>query len=158
MFRSSKIVVLVLCLLAAACQQAAPKTAAPAPKQLDKSILALTDPCAVRLDDITGALLMYYSQHHQLPTKLEDLRAAGVADATLAFTCPISGLPYVYAPENLERLGPDRRPIVYDPAPSHDGHRWVVVAAPVRPGLPVNMWVVSLDEAAFRQLLGAPAH
>src|SRR5437773_10560864 len=60
-----------------------------------------TDPCAMRLHDISGALLLYFSAHHDLPAKLDELKSP----ALNAFVCPVSHQPYVYDARGMR--GPD---------------------------------------------------
>ena len=36
--------------------------------------LSNTDPCAMRMHDISGALLFYYAMHHELPKSIDELR------------------------------------------------------------------------------------
>ena len=61
-----------------------------------------TDPCALRLHDLSGLLLMYYAVNKHLPDRIDEL--ATFADDTLPFKaeCPESGRPYVYAPQGLQ--------------------------------------------------------
>ena len=43
------------------------------PNKQDINTISNTDPCAMRLHDICGALLLYYQQNHTLPKRLDDL-------------------------------------------------------------------------------------
>ena len=136
-----------------------PPPPAPAALRTEDSLAILTDPCAVRLGEIADALLLYYSQNRQLPEKIEALISVP-GGASLQLVCPESGKPYLYAPSNLAGPGLDRRLLVYDATAVHQGakagtapRRWGIVAAPARPGQPVNIWVVALDEPTFRYLI-----
>ena len=137
----------------AGCQSVAPSRAAHG----DTLAPSPTDPCAMRLHDITGAMLLYYTLHHALPDNLEQLRPLADLDAPLDFICPVSHKPYLYQPINLAAPGADRRLLVYDPTPVHQGRRWAILAAPVRPGRQVTMWVDLLDEPTLQSLRPTPA-
>ena len=111
-----------------------------------------TDPCAERLHALCGPLLFYYALHRRLPERLDELRAlADPIDAPVEFTCPVSGLPYVYAPQGVRRPGGQPGVLVlYDAAPSHSGMRWAVaVDEPTRPGQPLVTKVVPEPEVVF---------
>lgn len=108
------------------------------------------DPCATRLHDIAGAMLLYYAIHRRLPDSLEGLRETADIDQELNFACPVTGQPYDYNPTGLEYQGRDERLIVYDSLPAHGGTRWGVLAAPPRGNHPAATWVVQLPEGVFR--------
>jgi len=107
-----------LTMIAAGCQ-----TAAPAARKTGVE----TDPCADRLHEISGALLLYCSIRGKLPDKLADLKGADIAPLP-PLVCPLSGTPYVYNREGLQVQGRPGRLVVYDAAPSHDGKRWGILA------------------------------
>src|SRR5262245_21737862 len=89
------------------------RTKSPTDSRLRQSgALSNTDPCAMRLHDISGAILFYYASHHQLPPTLAELRAMPGFDQ-LEFICPESNLAYVYAPGGL-------------PAPNQPGAKIIV--------------------------------
>jgi hypothetical protein len=86
------------------------------------------DSCAINLDELTGALLFYYSTHQQLPPAIDRIPNLSPSGAKISLTCPTSGKRYVYHPEGLKPpLFTDQegnsRPgsvlILYDPEPSH---------------------------------------
>ena len=110
------------------------------------------DPCAERLHDLSGRLLLYYAANRRLPKRLADLP---VPHAPLV--CPVSGEPYVYDPEGL--VLPDRpgRLVLYDPAPSHLGGRWGITLIRTSPGAPLTTRVVWLREALLRSALSTPS-
>jgi hypothetical protein len=109
-----------------------------------------TDPCAVRLHDIGGAMLLYYAINKSLPARLEDISPLADADAPLNFTCPVSGLPYEYMPGGLILEGRRRRIVVCDPTPAHDGKRWCLfMANETRPGAAQSVEVLPLPEETF---------
>jgi hypothetical protein len=59
------------------------------------------DPCAANLDEITGALLVYYSTHKYLPPTLDQIPKVSPTGEKISLTCPVSGKRYVYHPEGL---------------------------------------------------------
>jgi hypothetical protein len=110
----------------------APAPAKPANPDLD-------DPCAERLHDIEGQLVFYYHLHGQLPARLDELK--NLTSENVPLTCPVTGQPYLYAPDGLEILNSNRRVIVYDAQPCRAGVRHVIVADPIRPGKPLIIQV-----------------
>ena len=125
--------------LAAGCQ-----TPAPQPQPL--SILA--DPCAERVHDICGRLLLYYSVHKRLPPTLEEL-SHGESLSSLPLVCPVSNKPYAYRPAGLSVPGRQGRLVLYDPEPSHAGMRWgILVGTPASGGL-ITANVILLSEKEF---------
>ena len=110
--------------------------------------LIAEDPCAARLHDIAGTMLLYYALHKRLPAELDQLH--GLADVELAFTCPTSGRPYVYVPSGLSYPGKEERLVLHDAAPAHDGARWGILAAPPRGKRPAATWAVRLTDNVFR--------
>ena len=97
------------------------------------SSAANTDPCAMRMHDICGPLLLYYATNRALPARLEQLSEMPGFDHLKDFTCPASGKPYVYNPAGIP--APDRamRLIIYDAVPAHGNVRWAV-SIPAKPG------------------------
>ena len=128
----------------------APKTAQADPTTTPaRSSSANTDPCAMRLHDVCGPLLLYYASNRALPAKLEQLSAVPGFDHVKDFTCPASGKPYVYNPPGIP--APDRamRLIIYDAVPAHGGTRWAI-AIPINPGEgPLVAKVVAVPESRF---------
>jgi hypothetical protein len=85
-----------------------------------------TDPCAMRLHDICGALLLYYFNHFELPESLADLAPLSEDEPLPPMICPVTQVPYIY---NLDGIYlPERNSwvILYDPAPAHSRMRWAV--------------------------------
>lgn len=114
----------------------------------DQAIAA--DPCAARLHDIEGAMLLYYAIYKKLPEKLTDLAPLADFDAPLVFTCPASGLPYGYDPQGLRSPGKSKQILVYDPTPVHDGRRWCIFTSPAGPGASRSMEVLAVTDPFFR--------
>jgi hypothetical protein len=110
-----------------------------------------TDPCATRLHELCGPLLLYYSIHHALPEALDELSSVGGGfDVANELTCPVSKKPYVYnrsglpAPNNMGRL------VIYDAAPVHNGFRWAIAIIEPQAREPLITRVVVVSEAAFK--------
>ncbi len=108
-----------------------------------------TDPCAMRLHDICGGLLLYFAKHGDLPQQLTDMHDIPGLAGESPFICPVSGQPYTYNPAGL--LAPERqeRIIVYDARPSHSNMRWAVRIQEPAPGQPLVARVVALPESFF---------
>jgi len=104
--------------LAAGCGPAAP--AGPAPG-------ARIDPCAERLHDVCGGLLLYYAARGRLPGDLAELRAFDPG-ALPPLVCPASGEPYVYRAA-VSPLRGRAEVLVFDAVPCHEGRRWAVVVS-----------------------------
>ena len=121
-----------------------------APQALSPDQIVANDPCATRLHDIAGALLVYYALNKELPKKLDDLRAMADLDQELNFKCPVSGLTYTYVPGGLGIVGRNKRIIVHDSFPSHDGRRWCIFMSPAKPGAAQSVEVLEVQEGIFR--------
>jgi hypothetical protein len=106
-----------------------------------------SDPCADRLHDLSGHLLMYHGLNRRLPAKLEDLE--GGMGKLPPLVCPVSKKPYVYTPEGMEIAGRDEIMIVHDPEPSHSGMRWAILVAPPESGKALTTRVIMLTERAI---------
>jgi hypothetical protein len=155
---------LILAMVGAGCQTPAkpapPRaTTGPAveqvvtPKNLTPEQQAAVDPCALRLQDICGAILTHYIVHRELPAKLEELKALADVGTDLKFTCPVSKLPYVYVPAGLQSMGRTKRIVLHDAEPSHDGNRWCVLMAPIRGGKAPYLEVILMPSNLFRTYL-----
>ena len=83
------------------------------------------DPCATRLHDLSGRLLLYYAANRRMPESLDDLPPLDPANPTPA-VCPASGEPYIYNPRGIAIAGRPGLLVLYDPLPSHAGMRWGV--------------------------------
>lgn len=126
----------------------------PPPGSTDEAMA--TDPCAMRLQDIGGALLQYFALNKRLPARLEDVKTIVGVDQSLQFACPASGKPYGFAPAGLILEGRKKRIIIYDPTPAHDGRRWCVFMTDQRrPGAAQSLEVLAVPEAVFHLYLPA---
>lgn len=111
----------------------------------------VTDPCAIRLHDIGGAILQYFALNKRLPDRLEDATTFADTDQPLQFTCPTSGKTYGYAPRGLVLEGRKKRIIVFDQMAAHEGQRWCVfMADDPRPGAAQSIEVLAVPEGVFR--------
>jgi hypothetical protein len=113
-----------------------------------------SDPCAIRLHDIAGDLLLYYAVNKRLPERLEDLRSLGADETEPDFTCPLTHQPYVYVPNGLIGPGESKRIIVYDAIPAHNGKRFCILM-PIhdKPGAAQSVEVLAVPEARFSTYL-----
>jgi len=114
---------------------------------------AAVDPCAEKLHDISGRLLLYFAEKQQLPAALDDLPGGSGVSAAV---CPVSGGAYVYDREGLRLPGRSGRLIVYDAAPVHGGMRWGVVIGPEGgKGRPLVARVILIPESVVQKALAA---
>ena len=117
----------------------------------ESSQLSNLDPCASRLHDICGPLLLYYATNHHLPDSLHELRQVAGFDE-VEYRCPVSGLPYVYTSRGMPAPNqPGGRIIIYDAAASHQGLRWAVsIVEPVEnPGGALITKVLAVPDSYF---------
>jgi hypothetical protein len=133
-------------MLAAGCNGSTKRAAASAPPRA--APISNTDPCANRLHDLCGPLLLYYAVHHRLPPTLKDLADEyDVGD----LTCPVSHLPYVYDLAGKRGSDPRMRVIIYDATPVHSGFRWGVGLEEAEEGVAPVAKVVALPASAFKK-------
>jgi len=102
--------------------------AMPAIPGANDASLDWADPCINNLDEITGALLVYYGAHKALPPTLDQIPKLSPSGQPVSLTCPVSGKRYVYFPEGLTppplvdtngALHMGNLLILYDAEPSH---------------------------------------
>ena len=94
----------------------------PEPRPID----IRSDPCAERLHDLCGQVLLYLAGHRTLPPTMNDL-AASQSLPLPPLVCPMSGKAYVYDPKGRALRGRTGRLVLYDPEPSHQGFRWGIL-------------------------------
>ena len=123
-----------------------PPKATTRPASAGRSTLNLnTDPCATRLHDVCGPLLMYFAQHHELPKDLEDLSKVPGFEDVNDFTCPVSHQPYIYTPTGIPGKVIGTRIIIYDATPAHAGFRWgISVIEPENRTAPLVAKIIAL--------------
>src|SRR4051794_36879320 len=133
--------------------------AKPAPPSMSIDRALNSDPCSVRMHEISGAMLTYMAMNGRMPEKLEELRAVtAVGDGPLEFSCPVTREAYVYVPGGL-RAEEGRVVVLHDRSPDAAGLRWVIQmqARRGRQATPAT-WVTRVTESAFRGYLPvAPA-
>jgi hypothetical protein len=119
---------------------------------VDADAAIQSDPCAARMHDIAGALLMYYALNQHLPERLEELSALDDIDSPkLEFTCPLSHMPYVYVPSGLRADGKSKVIILHDAAATHaGGSRWCILMPDTVVSPSRSMEVLQLPEGIFR--------
>ncbi|MCX5653260.1 MAG: hypothetical protein NTY65_01205 [Planctomycetota bacterium] len=125
-----------LATIAVGCQAAAPTT---------RKTGVETDPCADRLHEISGHLLLYYSTNGVLPDDLAGLNAA-TATPLPPLVCPTSGKPYVFSHEGLSVQGRRGRLVLYDTTPCHSGKRWAILAEVLAENQPLSARVILVPE------------
>jgi len=86
------------------------------------------DPCAERLHEISGHLLLYVSTHKELPATAERFRAWCGPDLP-PLVCPASGRPYAYNPAGIPLPHLAGRMVLYDAGPTHHGMRWGILVS-----------------------------
>ena len=132
--------------------RSAPETERPA---IDLEKAVGSDPCAIRLTEISGALLQYYALQGRLPAKLADLKVFADADRPLHTDNP-SGVPFAYAPAGLRSETDARSVIVYDDAPKGKA-RWAILMQKPRGRQPASMWVLPLSQEQFAAYAPVPS-
>ena len=148
-------------LLAAAGCSATPQAGKPspsAPPPTDDRSLTSTDPCALRLHDISGALLLYFNTHGDLPPTLAVLSKSPGAEDIGDMTCPTSGQPYVYVPKGIPVDPPPSRVVLFDPTPAHAGgtkRLAIVIQPPPQPGGVLQARVIAIPETKAKILRDA---
>jgi hypothetical protein len=145
---------LALALAAGACtapdrQAQVPAHPAPAPAPAPNAPqLRSTDPCATRLHDLSGAFLLYYSEHGRLPARLDELPPLPGGGQAAQLACPESGHKYMYQPENPRRDAQGGRIILYDARPIHSGMRWAISIIDPEDGSPLVTRVIAIPPAS----------
>ncbi len=109
------------------------------------------DECGLKMHDLSSYMLEYYAVNHRLPATLEELRPLVDVDKELPLVCPVSHKPYLYRPDGMVAEGEQRKLIVIDAEPSHNGQRWAIVTLPREGKTPLGLWVVLLKESAVQQ-------
>jgi hypothetical protein len=134
-------------LLAAGCAGPASKPP-PATQPALGSNRSNTDPCATRLHDVCGPLLLYFATHDRLPAKIDELRELPGFDLP-ELICPVSKQPYVYNPVGLPGPEAGTQVILYDATPAHAGLRWGIAVNHPAAGEPLIAKVIALPHSPF---------
>jgi hypothetical protein len=107
------------------------------------------DECSSRLQDICGGLLEYYAINRIFPVRLEDMQSIGDPGLSLKFTCPETGLPYVYVPGGLRRPGAGMSIIVHDARANKKEVRNCILMSVAANGQAPTLRVEPIPEAVF---------
>ncbi len=105
------------------------------------------DPCAERLHELCGPLLLHFALRGRLPERLEDL--AVLSDGPLELACPVSGKPYVYERQGVAVEGKPGLVVVRDPEAVHSGLFWAISVLPAEGGATLTTRVIAVPESAF---------
>jgi hypothetical protein len=124
----------------------------PSVRFVDQNIAPITntDPCATRLQDISGDLLLYYAANHHLPEQLDELTNLPDVGEVPPFVCPVSHQPYIYNRAGIPLPEQDSRIVLYDATPAHSGLRWGIIVNTPEAGRPLVMKVIALRESLFQ--------
>jgi hypothetical protein len=152
-------IIRISCFIAFAVAAAGCGTAVPAGRRAGADF----DPCAERLHDTCGRLLLFFSINGRLPDTLDELArvdsqtppppGTGAQDGraywpgrTGPLVCPVSGKPYVYSKDGPRVPGRAGRLVLYDAEPVHSGMRWGVLADVAAEGRPPTLRVILVPE------------
>ena len=111
----------------------------------------LSDPCAQRMHDLSGLLLLYYAVNKALPENLQDMASLADMDVEFHGECPASGKPYAYVPHAVPPGGSEQFLVLYDSVPAHNGLRWGVFITPPKDGRPAATRAILMSDDVFRQ-------
>lgn len=82
------------------------------------------DACAIRMHDLSQAVLLFYLRNQRLPDSLTELKSA--SDPTLKWECPQTHQPYIYDRVGFYDMEKHTRVVLFDASPAHFGMRWAV--------------------------------
>ena len=124
---------------------------APAAAQRPQGEAALsnTDPCAMRMHDLAGRLLLYWFHRQQLPETLEQLAEVEGEPPLPPLVCPETGTAYLYNPGGIYLAERNIYVLVYDPTSAHAGWRWTITAAEPDEAGTLVAKVVAMPERVF---------
>ena len=120
--------------------------AAPSPRP------PVTDPCAERLHEISGQLLLYYATNKRLPQSPDELATVELKSSGPPLVCPESGKAYLYRPDGLTVPGYPGLLVLYDATTVHNGGRWGIFRSNRDSGTSLGFRVVWVDEAVMRSV------
>ena len=147
--RFTSLAVIVLIAGCAAPAPAPKKSAATQPAAATEAPNANTDPCAMRLHDLCGPLLLYFATHGELPARMDELLDVPGFSIGKELTCPVSKKPYRYTRAGLPTKGTVGHVIIYDATPAHDGQRWAIAVKEPAANEPLVAKVILLPDAFF---------
>ena len=110
-------------------------------------VMSSFDPCADRLHQISGHILLFHLLRNRLPRDIEELNEFLLARGEQTpLQCPQSGRQYIYSDEGLPIDQPPGRVILYDAEPAHDGLRWGILKKPRHGDQPLLFDVILVPE------------
>lgn len=127
---------------AAGCETSG-KPAAPSPRP------PATDPCAERLHEVSGQLLLYYATNKRLPRSLDELAKAELRSSGPPLVCPESGKAYLYRPDGLAIPDHPGLLVLNDATAVHNGGRWGIFRSTSDSGTSLGFRVMWIDEATM---------
>lgn len=136
---------LTACLLLLAAPLAGCKFQRVQPEPKSTALIPMLDPCAERLHDIAGTLLLCCAATGDLPPDTAAIKRTG-GEACPPLECPISKEPYVYNPAGLTIPGQAGLLVLYDAKPSHNGKRWGLIVGQADRNKPLEVRVILLPE------------
>lgn len=144
--RRSPVLILLAAAFVGGCgpreEQSATRATRPGPAAIRASPSSL-DPCAERLHELAGPLLLLWARDGRLPAG--PARLAAMAPE-VPLVCPVSGQPYRYDPHGPWLPGQAGRLVLYDSTPAHQGHRWGLILIPAEGRQPPATAVILLAE------------
>ena len=140
---------LVLALLTSACSESKKPPSNIKLVRKDIAPITNTDPCATRLQDISGDLLLYYAMNHHLPQQLSELAQLPDIGPLPEFVCPVSHQPYIYQRQGIPLPEQQSRIVLYDATPAHSGLRWAITMNDPQAGQSIIMKVIALRDSYF---------
>ncbi|MGC4034211.1 MAG: hypothetical protein QM754_21235 [Tepidisphaeraceae bacterium] len=112
-----------------------------------QAVISNTDPSALKMHDIAGALFFYYAMNKHFPEKIE--AAFAVGDVPLDMNVPGGHGQYIYTPDGFLLQDRKSRIVVFEPAPLHDGYRLAITIADPEGNQPMLAKVIALPESFF---------
>jgi hypothetical protein len=142
--------VTALLLLAAGCQSGAPAARTERMQEIEADRAVASDPVAIQMQNISGAMLMYIAGHQKLPAHLEDLRKSPDVDTPLVFISPTTGKPYSYEPAGLVSEGKSKRIVLYESDAGRKQSRWCILMSDPAANAPLSVDVLLVPESVFK--------
>ena len=136
---------LAACLVVLAAPLAGCKFERVQPEPTSTALIPMLDPCAERLHDIAGTLLLHCAATGELPPDTAAIKRAG-GEACPPLECPVSREPYVYNPAGLSIPDQSGLLVLYDAKPSHNGKRWGLIVGQAVRNKPLEVRVILLPD------------
>jgi len=149
-------IALTACLLVLAASLTGCKYERVQPEPTNTALIPMLDPCAERLHDIAGTLLLYCAATGELPPDTAAIKRTG-GEACPPLECPVSKEPYVYDPAGLSIPGQSGLLVLYDATPSHNGKRWGLIVGQAVRNKPLEVRVILLPDNAVATSKNMPS-